>query len=49
VDLAGAVVVPPEQERVFAPLSELRDEPVIVLAAASGIGKSTASSRSTRR
>lgn len=32
----------PNRERVFAPLSELRDEPVIVLAAASGIGKSTA-------
>lgn len=32
----------PNRKSVFASLSELRDEPVIVLAAASGIGKSTA-------
>ena len=32
----------PNRERVFAPLSELRDDPVIVLASAGGTGKSTA-------
>ena len=32
----------PNRESVFAPLSQVRHEPVIVLASASGIGKSTA-------
>jgi hypothetical protein len=32
----------PNRESVFAPLSQLRDKPVILLASASGTGKSTA-------
>lgn len=35
-------MVSPNRERVFAPFSELRDEPVIVLAATNGTGKSIA-------